>query len=180
MTVAIVLRATIALKFCNRTIVILVHTLLFYRTWPPCFARRFPSLTGSVFLSRRSYRSDHRTSRSLAPEICRLGSILEGVLQQTRYRARGLFFFAPVHFCVLRFDGICCPRTAVGESSVGELNVCAGGAWHSENWQNSICLLKEWANSGLRATCGPQQRFQWPAEAFRKVFKSEPSSHSSQ
>jgi len=34
-------------------------------------------------------------------------------------------------------------------------------------------LTQEWANSGPRAKCGPTQRFQWPAEAFRKIFKSE-------
>jgi len=29
-------------------------------------------------------------------------------------------------------------------------------------------LTQEWAVSGPRATCDPPQRFQWPAEAFRK------------
>ena len=29
-------------------------------------------------------------------------------------------------------------------------------------------LAQGWAISGPRATCGPPQRFQWPAEAFRK------------
>ena len=32
--------------------------------------------------------------------------------------------------------------------------------------QNALGL--GWAVSGPRATCGPPQRFQWPAEAFRK------------
>jgi len=31
-----------------------------------------------------------------------------------------------------------------------------------------IDLRQGWAISGPRATCGPPQRFQWPAEAFRK------------
>jgi len=34
-----------------------------------------------------------------------------------------------------------------------------------------------WANSGPRAKCGPPQRFQWQAEAFSKIFKSEISSN---
>jgi len=38
------------------------------------------------------------------------------------------------------------------------------------------CLGK----SGSRATCGRLQRLQWPAEAFRKIFKSEISSSPSQ
>jgi len=34
-------------------------------------------------------------------------------------------------------------------------------------------LAQGWAISGPLATCGPPQRFQWPAEAFGKIFKSE-------
>jgi len=34
--------------------------------------------------------------------------------------------------------------------------------------KKSIVLEQGWAISGLRATCGLLQRFQWPAEAFRK------------
>jgi len=37
----------------------------------------------------------------------------------------------------------------------------------------AIAVDQGWANSGPRATCGPPQRFQWPAEAFKKTFKSE-------
>jgi len=29
-------------------------------------------------------------------------------------------------------------------------------------------LVQRWAISGPRAKCGPQHRFQWPAEAFRE------------
>jgi len=32
----------------------------------------------------------------------------------------------------------------------------------------STAVEQGWAISGPRATCGPSQRFQWPAEAFRK------------
>jgi len=36
-------------------------------------------------------------------------------------------------------------------------------------WQNiHYHLAQGWAISGPRATCGPPQRFQWPAKAFRK------------
>jgi len=34
------------------------------------------------------------------------------------------------------------------------------------------CLVQGWANSSPRAKCGLPQRFQWPAEAFRKTVKS--------
>jgi len=40
-----------------------------------------------------------------------------------------------------------------------------------------LALWQGWANSGPRAKRDPPQRFQWPAEAFRKIFKSEISSH---
>jgi len=45
---------------------------------------------------------------------------------------------------------------------------------------DKFALRQGWANSGLRAKCGPPQRFQWPETAFRKIFKSEvpPTSHS--
>jgi len=33
------------------------------------------------------------------------------------------------------------------------------------------CLQQGWAISGPRAPCGPPQRFQWPAEAFKKKFQ---------
>jgi len=36
---------------------------------------------------------------------------------------------------------------------------------------NAVCY--GWTNSAPQAKCGPTQRFQWPAEAFRKIFKSE-------
>jgi len=36
------------------------------------------------------------------------------------------------------------------------------------------------AQTAARGPCGPPQRFQWPAEAFRKFFKCEISSNSSQ
>jgi len=48
-----------------------------------------------------------------------------------------------------------------------------------QTWKGYL-LEQGWANSGPRATCEPLQRFQWPAEVFRKSFKSEKSSHSSQ
>ena len=38
-------------------------------------------------------------------------------------------------------------------------------------------LEQVWAISGPRATCGPPQRFQWHAEALRKIFKSKISSN---
>jgi len=41
-------------------------------------------------------------------------------------------------------------------------------------------LTQGWAISGPWATCGPPQRFQWPAEAFLKNIKSEISSNLSQ
>jgi len=41
-------------------------------------------------------------------------------------------------------------------------------------------LKQRWAINGPRATRGPPQRFQWPAEAFRTIFKSETSSNSPQ
>jgi len=40
-------------------------------------------------------------------------------------------------------------------------------------------LHQRWENSGPQATCGPPQRFQWPIETFRKIYKSEISSNSS-
>jgi len=36
-----------------------------------------------------------------------------------------------------------------------------------------IIVKQGWANSSPRAKCGPPQGFQWPTEAFRKIFKSE-------
>jgi len=44
----------------------------------------------------------------------------------------------------------------------------------------TIALAQGWANSGPRAKCGPPQRFQKPAEAFRKYVQSEDSSNLSQ
>jgi len=41
----------------------------------------------------------------------------------------------------------------------------------------SVQLGQGRANSGPRAKCGPPKRFQWPAEAFRKIFQSEISSN---
>jgi len=41
-------------------------------------------------------------------------------------------------------------------------------------------LSQGWANSGPQAKCCPPQRFQWPAEALRKIFKSEIFSNLSQ
>jgi len=41
---------------------------------------------------------------------------------------------------------------------------------------NAVC--HGWANSGPRDKCDPTQRFQWPAEASRKIFKSESSFNS--
>jgi len=53
---------------------------------------------------------------------------------------------------------------------------------HSEIQQFSAsnALYQWWANSGPRAKWGPPQRFQWPAEAFAKIFKSKysPTLHS--
>jgi len=43
-----------------------------------------------------------------------------------------------------------------------------------------LILGQEWANSGPRAKFGPPQRFQWPAEAFTKIFKSKISSNPTQ
>jgi len=43
--------------------------------------------------------------------------------------------------------------------------------------ENQNALEQGRANSSLRAKCGPPKRFQWPAEAFRKMFKSEISSN---
>jgi len=40
----------------------------------------------------------------------------------------------------------------------------------------NLCLRSGWANSGPRAKCGPPQRFQWLAQAFTKIVKSEISS----
>jgi len=37
--------------------------------------------------------------------------------------------------------------------------------WRTLGW--NIAIEQGWAISGSRATCGPPQRFQWPAEAFR-------------
>jgi len=34
-----------------------------------------------------------------------------------------------------------------------------------------LLLEQGWANSGPRAKCGPPQRFEWPAEAFRKYVQ---------
>jgi len=42
--------------------------------------------------------------------------------------------------------------------------------WH-------VHLSQGWANSGLQAKCGPPQRFQLPAKAFRKYVQSEISSN---
>jgi len=41
-------------------------------------------------------------------------------------------------------------------------------------------LGQGWPNSGPLAKCGPPQRFQWPAEAFTKIFKCKISSNSTQ
>ena len=37
--------------------------------------------------------------------------------------------------------------------------------------ERSVHLTQGWANSGPRAKCGPPQRFQWPAEGFRKYVQ---------
>jgi len=41
-------------------------------------------------------------------------------------------------------------------------------AWTGWGLFNAVC--QRWANSGPRAKCGPTQRFQWPAEVFRKLL----------
>jgi len=48
-------------------------------------------------------------------------------------------------------------------------------AWIGWGLFNAVC--QGWANSGPWAKCGPTQRFQWPAKAFRKIVKSESSSN---
>jgi len=53
---------------------------------------------------------------------------------------------------------------------------CECAAWIGWGLLNAVC--HGWANSGPRAICDPTQRFQWPAEAFRKIFKSESSFNS--
>jgi len=37
-----------------------------------------------------------------------------------------------------------------------------------------------WENNGPQAKCGPPERFQWPAEAFTKIFKSKIPTNSTQ
>ena len=40
-------------------------------------------------------------------------------------------------------------------------------------WKPLFYTIEQgWANSGPRAIYGQPQRFQWPAEALRKIFKS--------
>ena len=48
---------------------------------------------------------------------------------------------------------------------------------HLRENKSKLGLEQGWANSGPRAKCGPPQRFQWPAQAFRKIVKSEISSN---
>ena len=43
-----------------------------------------------------------------------------------------------------------------------------------------VLQSRGWANSGPLASCGPPQHFQWPAEAFKKIFISKISSNPSQ
>jgi len=38
-------------------------------------------------------------------------------------------------------------------------------------------LAQRWAISARWATCGPQQPFQWPVEAFSKIFKPKTWGH---
>ena len=39
-------------------------------------------------------------------------------------------------------------------------------------WYRNTQAKAVWSNYRLAATCGPPQRFEWPAEAFRIIFKS--------
>jgi len=48
---------------------------------------------------------------------------------------------------------------------------------HLRENMSKLGLEQGWANSGPRAKSGRPQRFQWPAQAFRKIVKSEMSSN---
>jgi len=63
-----------------------------------------------------------------------------------------------------------------------QMQICFKFFWHTRvlKFHKRHCHLAQgWANRGTRATRSPPQRFQWPTEAFRKIFKSEMSSNSS-
>ena len=66
--------------------------------------------------------------------------------------------------------------------SVGKAWLRQSIVWAAYSLQISSdeSLGEGWANRVPRATCGRPQRFESPAEAFRKIFKSEISSNSSQ
>jgi len=48
---------------------------------------------------------------------------------------------------------------------------------HLRENKSKLGLELGWANSGPRAKCGRKQLFHWPAQAFRKIVKSDISSN---